>query len=83
MSEVVQAQELDPSTGKVFAYVYDNGCPHPPPPPPSYSFRSSHNKLLEAASSLFIHENALNPMAFPSLKPIESQVTPPPPPLSI
>lgn len=60
-----QLQQFDASgtDGKSFAYIYDCGDAIP-----------NHNEHVEHAFNMFMHENALNPTAFPSLRRFEVEV---------
>jgi len=53
--------DLDPATGKTFAYVYT-------------PFEKAGEKLNEDAVKIFGNYNALNPSAFPSLRKMEVEV---------
>lgn len=44
-----------------FAYVYDTTL-------------VGHNEFVQQAQNLFLHENALNPVAFPALRRFEVEV---------
>lgn len=46
--------------GKTFAYVYLT--------------TNDHHRIIEEASLMFLHENALNPSVFPSLRRMENEV---------
>ena len=53
-------KDVDWSSGRTFGMVYDGG--------------PSVHAVAEAAARLYLHENALNTRAFPSLGEIQSEV---------
>jgi len=52
--------DIDPHQGKLFAYCYPT--------------KKEHEELVIKANNMFIHLNALNPMAFQSLRKMECEV---------
>lgn len=58
--EAKRANDASWETGKTFGMVYDGG--------------PSVREVAERAASLYLHENALNTVAFPSLREIQSEV---------
>lgn len=52
--------DVNPSEGKTFAYVYEKS--------------EEHNDFITKAHNLFIHSNALSPMAFSSLRRMEVEI---------
>lgn len=55
-----RADDVDWSSGRAFGMVYDGG--------------PDVHAVAEAAARLYLHENALNTIAFPSLRQIQSEV---------
>jgi sphinganine-1-phosphate aldolase len=62
LEQMIQMKTLDvnPSEGKTFAYVYEAS--------------EDHNDFITKAHNLFIHSNALSPMAFGSLRKMETEI---------
>ncbi len=58
--EAKRSNDASWETGKTFGMVYDGG--------------PSVREVAEKAASLYLHENALNTIAFPSLREIQSEV---------
>eukprot|EP01133_Synstelium_polycarpum_P007743 gene7743-9074_t len=52
--------DVDPKKGKLFAYVYQS--------------TEKHEKIVLEAQNMFVHLNALNPTAFPSLRRMEVEI---------
>jgi sphinganine-1-phosphate aldolase len=57
----MKQNDVNPSEGRVFAYVYD-------------SCDEKQHRMVSYASDLFLHANALNPMAFNSLRKMEIEI---------
>ncbi|KAL9644451.1 hypothetical protein ABK040_016578 [Willaertia magna] len=55
-----ECKDVNPEEGKVFAYVYDAGI--------------KHTEFITKANNIFAHTNALSPLAFPSLRRMESEL---------
>lgn len=56
----LRRHDVTPSEGRAWAYVYDAG--------------DDHTNFVISAHNMFIHTNALNPMAFSSLRKMENDV---------
>lgn len=79
--------ETDPHSGKIFAYVYttDNECFQvveeamrlfnntTTDSVATRNDEQSKSAIVEMFSSAFLHENALNPLVFPSLRKFEAE----------
>jgi sphinganine-1-phosphate aldolase len=77
----LKSRDVDPSSGRVFAYVYTQDTS-------AFSFAKEACDIFDCDSNLpevkeavvkeffnaFLHENALNPMVFPSLLKFETEV---------
>ena len=89
LSELEQYKkaEVDPHSGKIFAYVYTTESPSfrvvekalqafedmdTTALPPSAD-QKSKAAIVEMFSKAFLHENALNPLVFPSLRKFETE----------
>ncbi|CAD5114128.1 DgyrCDS3273 [Dimorphilus gyrociliatus] len=77
----IKADDQDPSSGKLFAYVYTNENGHFDIQKEAYELFSEktgydgdHDKLVKEFYYAFMHENALNPMVFPSLRRFENEI---------
>ena len=86
--EAAKAVETDPHSGKIFAYVYttDNECfqvaekalelfkQADPQSLPSGSDKRAKSAIVDMFYKAFLHENALNPLVFPSLRRFETEI---------
>jgi sphinganine-1-phosphate aldolase len=86
--EAAKAVETDPHSGKIFAYVYttDNECfqvaekaleifkQSDPQSLPSSSDQDAKSAVEHMFYKAFLHENALNPLVFPSLRKFETEI---------
>ncbi|KAK3088897.1 hypothetical protein FSP39_025176 [Pinctada imbricata] len=77
----MKGKDFNPEEGNIFAYVYTVGSEHSNlqevafeefQEKSGHSFE--HDALVQEAFSAFLHENALNPMIFPSLRKMETEV---------
>lgn len=59
----LQKTDIDPSKGKAWAYVY------------ALEDEKKHHQLIDKVNSMYIHSNALNPLAFNSLRRLENDVS--------
>lgn len=85
--EACKAVETDPHSGKIFAYVYttDNECFQvvenalqmfkdlEPQALPASSDQHAKSTIVDMFYKAFLHENALNPLVFPSLRRFETE----------
>ncbi|CAH1773626.1 unnamed protein product [Owenia fusiformis] len=78
--EVLKQGEIDPEDGKIFAYVYTAGSENFKIQQKAFSlfcektgYSGDHDALVTAFHHAFMHENALNPMVFPSLRRMETE----------
>lgn len=86
--EKSKVAETDPHSGKIFAYVYttDNECfrvvekalqmfrdASPQAMPAAGSDQDAKSSIVEMFYTAFLHENALNPLLFPSLRRFETE----------
>lgn len=59
----LQETDVDPSKGKAWAYVY------------ALEDEKKHHQLIDKVNSMYVHSNALNPLAFNSLRRVENDVS--------
>lgn len=85
--EEYKRAEVDPHSGKIFAYVYTTDSESfrvvekalhvfedlEPTALPRSSELDSKATIVEMFSKAFLHENALNPLVFPSLRKFETE----------
>ncbi|XP_041361221.1 sphingosine-1-phosphate lyase-like [Gigantopelta aegis] len=77
----LKEKEVDHSEGKVFAYVYTLDDSHYNLQADifdqfeeSVGYSVEHDALVQEFQQAFLHENALNPVVFPSLRKMETEI---------
>lgn len=61
LAEMAQWRTFDPKRGRVFGYMYESCDPQ-------------YEHFIESAFVMYMHENGLNPTAFPALRKLEVEV---------
>lgn len=77
----LKGRETDPEEGKIFAYVYTQEGDHFDIQTEAFAkfqeklgYSVDHDCIVKEFHHAFLHENALNPMVFPSLRKMETEI---------
>ncbi|XP_048727010.2 sphingosine-1-phosphate lyase-like [Ostrea edulis] len=77
----LKGKETNPEEGKIFAYVYTQEDDHFDIQTEAFKtfqeklgYSVEHDSIVKEFHHAFLHENALNPMVFPSLRKMETEI---------